>query len=77
MNKVIADLFPEEIAINNWFINHLLSSFGGTVLFRVKARVFLDTTCSLKWCDFSVEIGLKEKRDAGICICQERVSRPR
>lgn len=77
MNKVIADLFPEEIAINNWFINHLLSLFRRTVLFRVEARVFLNTTCSLEWCDFSVEIGLEEKWDAGICICQERVSRPR
>lgn len=65
MNKVIADLFPEEIAINNWFINQLLSLFGGTVPFRVETRVLLNTTCSLEWCNFSVEIGLEEKWDAG------------
>jgi hypothetical protein len=71
MNKVIADLFPEEIAINNWLINILLSLFGGTVLFRVEAQVFLNATCSLEWCDLCVEIGLEEKWDAG--IGQERV----
>ena len=67
MNKVIADLFPEEIAINDWLINLLLSLFGRTVLFRVEAPVFLDATRSFEWRDFCVEIGLKEKWDAGIC----------
>ena len=71
MNKVIADLFPEEIPINDWLINILLSLFGGTVLFRVEAQVSLSATCSLEWCDFRVEIGLEEKWDAD--ICQERV----
>ena len=70
MNKVIADLLPEEITINDWLINLLLSLFGGTVLFRVEAPVFLDATCSLEWCNFCVETGLEEKWDAG--ICQER-----
>ena len=71
INKVIADLFPEEITINDWLINLLSSLFGGTVLFRVEAQVFLNATCSLKWCDCCVEIGLEEEWDAG--ICQERV----
>jgi hypothetical protein len=35
----------------------------------------LNATCSLEWCDFRVEVGLKEKRDAG--ICHEQVSRPK
>jgi hypothetical protein len=71
VNKVIANLFPEEIAINDWLINILLSWFGGTVLFRVEAQVFLNATCSLERYDFCVEVGLEEKWDAG--ICQERV----
>jgi hypothetical protein len=75
INKVIADLFPEEIAINDWFINHFFSLFRGTVPFRVEAQVFLDATCSLEWCDFGVEIGLEEKWDAG--ICQERILKDR
>ena len=71
INKVIADLFPEEIPINDWLVDPLLSLIGGVVLFRVDAQVFLDATCSLERCDFCVEIGLEEKRDAS--ICQERV----
>ena len=46
MNKVIPDLFPEEIAINDWLINLLVSLFGGTLLFRVEAQAFLNATCS-------------------------------
>lgn len=61
--KVIADLFPEEIAINDWFISLLLSLFGGTVLFRFEAQFFLNATCGLEWCDFCVEIRLEEKWD--------------
>jgi hypothetical protein len=67
MIKVIADLFPEEIAINDWFISLLLSLFGGTVLFRFEAQFILNATCGLEWCNFCVEIGLEEKWDAGIC----------
>ena len=66
-NKVIADLFPEEVAINDWLINLLLSLFRGTVPFRVEAQMFLNATCGLEWRDFCVEIGLEEKWDAGIC----------
>lgn len=36
MNEVIADLFPEEIAINNRLIYLLLSLFGRTVPFRIE-----------------------------------------
>lgn len=66
VNKVIADLFPEEIAINDWLINLLLSLFGGALLFRAEVRVILNATCSLEWCDFRIKIGLEEKWDAGI-----------
>jgi hypothetical protein len=39
------------------------------VLFRVvKPQVFLNATCSLEWCDFCVEIGLKEKWYADISV---------
>jgi hypothetical protein len=76
MNKVIANLFPEEIAINDWLINLLLSMFGGTALFRVEVYVLLNATCSLKWRDVCVEIGLEEKWDAGM-ICQERALKKR
>jgi len=71
LNEVIADLLPEEFAINDWLIYIFLNSFGGMVLFRDDAQVFLNATCSLEWCDFCVEIGLEEKWDAS--ICQERV----
>jgi hypothetical protein len=71
MNKIIADLLPKKIAINDWLINLLLSLFGGTGLLRVKAQVILNATCSLEWCDCCVEIGLEEKWDAD--ICQEQV----
>ncbi len=71
LNEVIADLLPEEFAINDWLIYLFLNSFGGMVLFRDDAQVFLNATCSLEWCDFCVEIGLEEKWDAS--ICQERV----
>lgn len=74
LNKVIADLFPEEIPINDWLIDLLLSLFGGVMLFGVGTQVFLDATCSLERCNFCVEIGLEEKWDAG--ICQERVRKP-
>jgi hypothetical protein len=36
------------------------------VLSRDEAQVFLNAPCSLERCDFRVEVGLKEKWDAGI-----------
>lgn len=67
MDKVIADLLPEEVTINDW----LIFVFGGIVTFGDEAQVFLNAACSLEWCDFGVEVGLEEKWDAS--ICQERV----
>lgn len=67
MDKVIVDLLPEEVAINDWFIYLFLNLLRGTVPFRDGAQVFLNATCSLKWCDFRVEVGLEEKWNAGIC----------
>ncbi len=40
--------------------------FSGIVLSRDEAQVFLNAPCSLERCDFRVEVGLKEKWDAGI-----------
>ena len=71
VNKVIADLFTEEIAINDWLINILFRLFGGTALLCVEAQVFLNATCSLERCDFRVEIGLEEEWNSG--IFQDRV----
>jgi hypothetical protein len=67
VDKVIADLLPEEVAINNWLIYLLfLNLLRGIVPFRNEAQVFLNATCSIEWCDFRGEVGLEEKRDAGI-----------
>jgi hypothetical protein len=67
--KVIADLLPEEVAINDWLIFILQNLFGGIVLSPEEAQVFLNAPCSLKRCDFRVEVGLEEKWDAGM-ICE-------
>jgi hypothetical protein len=65
VNKVIADLLPEEVAINDRLIYLLSNLFGSMVPFRDQAPVFLNATCSLEWCNFRVEVGLEEKWDAG------------
>lgn len=69
MNKIIADLLPEEVAINDRFIYLLSSLFGGMVPFRDVVQVFLHATCSLERCNFCVKVGLKEKWYASICQC--------
>jgi len=61
-SKVIADLLPEEVAINNWLI-YLLNLFGGIVPFREETQIFLYAACSLEGCDFRVKVGLEEKWD--------------
>jgi hypothetical protein len=71
MNKVIADLPPEEVAINDWLIYSFRACLEDGA-FRVEAQVFLKATCSLEWCDSCVEVGLEEKWDASM-ICQERM----
>ena len=65
MSKVIADLLPEEVAINDWFVC-LWNLFEGMVPFRDETQVFLDAACSLEGRDFRVKVGLEEKWDAGI-----------
>jgi hypothetical protein len=75
ITKVIADLPPEEVAINDGLVCLLSNLFGGMVPFRDEALVILNATCSLEWCNFRVKVGLEEERNA--TICQEQVSRPR
>ena len=74
-NKIIADLPPQVVSINDWLICFLLTFLGGMVLFLTEAQVFLKATCSLKWCDSRVKVRLEEKWDAG--ICQVYVRRPK
>lgn len=64
-SKVIADLLPEEVAVDDWLI-YLLNLFGGTVPFREESQAFLDATCSLEGCNFRVKVRLEEKWDADI-----------
>jgi len=66
-NKVIADLLPEEVAVDDWLIYLLSILFGGVVLFRDLAQVFLDAAYSIEWRDFRVKVGLEEKWDTGTC----------
>jgi len=53
--KVIVDLLPEDVAINDWLIYLLRNLFEGMVLSLKSVRVRLEQ------CNFRVEVGLEEK----------------
>ena len=75
IDKVPADFLPKKVAIHDWLVYFPRGLVGDMVLFCDKVQVLLNATCSLERCNIRVEVGLKEKWDAGICQGMDR--RPR